>query len=49
MVRVELVYAEGAGPGALGGRGQRGCQAIHVVAAVAVVAEQQLVLQTHAL
>ena len=41
---VELADAEPAGPGALGRRGQRRRQAVHVVAPVAVVAEQQLVL-----
>lgn len=43
---VELLEAERAGPGALGRRVERGRQAVHVVAAVTVVAEQQLVL-TH--
>ena len=41
---VELGDAEPTWPGALGWRGERRRQAVHVVASVAVVAEQQLVL-----
>jgi len=41
---MEFGIAEGAAPRAFRGRGQRRVQAVHVIATVAVITEQQLVL-----
>jgi hypothetical protein len=42
---MEFSIAEGAAPRAFGRSGQRRVQAVHVIATVTVVAEQQLVLE----